>query len=190
MPETYQSVLDVIGKVLMALALVTGAIAILDWAIRTRRINPFSPVARFFRRWIDPLLKPLETMIVRRGGQPANAPFIAFMIIVVVGIVMMQLLRVIFGLVMQMSVGMSSPRMFTLMLIAWTLRFLTFALLVRVVSSWLPVSPYSKWIRWSYVSTDWLVGPIRRVLPPFGAIDFSPLVAYLILIIAGRVIGV
>jgi YggT family protein len=91
---------------------------------------------------------------------------------------------------MQMSVGMSSPRMFTLMLISWTLRFLTFALLVRVISSWLPVSPYSKWIRWSYVSTEWIISPIRRVLPPFGAIDFSPLVAYLILIVAGRIIGV
>lgn len=190
MPGTYQTVLDIIGKVFLVLALLVGTVCIIDWLIRTRRINPFSPIARFFRRWIDPMMKPLETMIVKRGGQPANAPFIAFMVIVVAGIIVIQLLRVVFGLAMQVSVGMSSPRMFMLMLISWTLRFLTFALLVRVISSWLPVSPFSKWIRWSYVSTEWLIAPIRRVIPTFGAIDFSPLVAYLILIVAGRILGV
>jgi YggT family protein len=29
--------------------------------------------------------------------------------------------------------------------------------------------------------TDWIIEPIRRVLPPFGMIDFSPLVAWLVL---------
>jgi YggT family protein len=32
--------------------------------------------------------------------------------------------------------------------------------------------------------TEWLVGPIRRVLPPTGMIDFSPLVAWLVLLLA------
>jgi hypothetical protein len=39
------------------------------------------------------------------------------------------------------------------------------ALIVRVLSTWLPVSPYSKWIRWSYVLTDWLINPLRRLIP-------------------------
>jgi YggT family protein len=29
--------------------------------------------------------------------------------------------------------------------------------------------------------TDWLIEPIRRILPPLGMIDFSPLVAWLVL---------
>jgi YggT family protein len=43
------------------------------------------------------------------------------------------------------------------------------------------MSPYSPWIRWSYVMTEWMLAPIRRLLPPFGAIDASPLVAFLLL---------
>ena len=31
------------------------------------------------------------------------------------------------------------------------------------------------------VLTDWLIEPIRRILPPVGMIDFSPLVAWLLL---------
>ena len=76
------------------------------------------------------------------------------------------------------------------MVVGWALDFLTFALLVRVVSSWLPVSPYSKWIRWSYVSTEWILAPLRRVIPACGGIDITPIVAYLILRVGGSILGV
>jgi uncharacterized protein YggT (Ycf19 family) len=33
------------------------------------------------------------------------------------------------------------------------------------------------------VLTDWLIEPIRRILPPFGMFDFSPMVAWLVLYI-------
>ena len=29
--------------------------------------------------------------------------------------------------------------------------------------------------------TNWIIDPIRRILPPLGLIDFSPLVAWLLL---------
>jgi YggT family protein len=58
------------------------------------------------------------------------------------------------------------------------------ALLVRVIASWLGVSPYSKWIRPFAVLTDWLLEPLRRVLPPMGPLDLSPMVAYFLLWIA------
>jgi YggT family protein len=38
------------------------------------------------------------------------------------------------------------------------------------------------------VLTDWILEPLRRVLPPFGPLDLSPLVAYFILWIAERVV--
>jgi YggT family protein len=183
--SSLQTTLDVASRGLLILALVAGAICIVDWAIRTRRINPFNPVSRFFRRWIDPMLKPIETMIVRRGGLPQQAPFFAFMAVVVAGIITIQLLRVIGGLLAQLSAGLTSPQRFVMMLLSWIIQFLSIALLVRVISSWLPVSPYSKWIRWSYVSTEWLIAPIRRVVPPLGQIDASPLIAYFILWFAG-----
>ena len=47
-------------------------IAVLDWAVRTRRVNPFSVVARFCRRVIDPMLAPIESRVVRAGGIPTQ----------------------------------------------------------------------------------------------------------------------
>ena len=190
MPGIYATILDVVSRVLLGLAMAAGVICLIDWAIRTRRIRPYSWLARFFRRWVDPLLKPIETMIVRRGGMPQHAPFYAFMAVIVGGIGLLYLLRFVFGLILQLQVGLSSPTRFGWLLVGWGLNFLTLALIVRVISSWLPVSPYSKWIRWSYVSTEWFMAPLRRVIPPFGQIDLTPLVAYFLIRIVGGILGV
>src|SRR5207244_12533969 len=55
------------------------------------------------------------------------------------------------------------------------------ALLLRVIGSWFGLFRYSRWMRPAYAVTDWLVEPIRRLLPPMGALDWSPLVAWLVL---------
>ena len=60
-------------------------------------------------------------------------------------------------------------------------RLTRLALLVRVISSWFGISPYRPWMRPVMALTDWLIEPIRRILPPLGMIDFSPLVAWLAL---------
>jgi uncharacterized protein YggT (Ycf19 family) len=40
------------------------------------------------------------------------------------------------------------------------------------------------------VSTEWFMAPLRRIIPPFGQIDFSPIVAYILIRIAAWVLGV
>jgi YggT family protein len=58
---------------------------------------------------------------------------------------------------------------------------LFFAIVVRVVASWLGRFRYTWWLRPAYWLTDWIVEPIRRLLPATGPIDLSPLVALLAL---------
>jgi YggT family protein len=190
MPPTYQAFLDIASRILLGLALFTGAVCIMDWAIRARHISPFSPVSRFFRRFVDPLLKPMETVIVRRGGMPQQAPFYAFMFVIVGGLGLLYLLRFAVALALRIQIGLSSPAQFSLMVLGWAFDFLILALFVRVISSYLPISPFSKWVRWSHVSTEWFMGPLRRVIPPFGQIDFSPIVAYILIRVVAGIVGV
>lgn len=57
-------------------------------------------------------------------------------------------------------------------------------LILRVLISWMRLDPYTNPIaRFLYTVTEPLLEPIRSVLPPTGMMDFSPMVA-LILIIA------
>jgi YggT family protein len=71
-------------------------------------------------------------------------------------------------------------------------RFLWLAILVRVILSWLPmagvhVDMYHPLIRWLYQITDPILDPIRR-FSTFGMIDFSPIVALILLEIIERVL--
>ncbi|HXV15459.1 MAG TPA: YggT family protein, partial [Gemmatimonadaceae bacterium] len=67
------------------------------------------------------------------------------------------------------------------LLVAWTFDFIRIAILVRVVSSWLPISPYSGWIRWSYVVSEPILKPLRQVIPAMGPIDITPIIAYFLI---------
>ena len=74
--------------------------------------------------------------------------------------------------------------------VSWVISLLTLALFVRVISSWFPVSPYSRWIRWSYVTTDWMIRPLQQVIPRLGMFDITPIVAWLLLrLIGGFILG-
>jgi YggT family protein len=71
-------------------------------------------------------------------------------------------------------------------------RFLWLAILARVIISWLPmagvrVDMYHPLIRWLYRITDPILDPIRR-FTTFGMIDFSPIVALILLEIIQRVL--
>ena len=39
-----------------------------------------------------------------------------------------------------------------------------------------------------YLATEWMLAPLRRILPPFGMMDFSPLVAWFALSILRKMI--
>jgi YggT family protein len=65
--------------------------------------------------------------------------------------------------------------------VSWTFTILKLALVVRVISSWLPVSPYSAWVRWSYLLSEPILAPLRRIVPAFSGIDFTPILAYFLL---------
>jgi YggT family protein len=49
------------------------------------------------------------------------------------------------------------------------------------VASWFGAFRYARWTRPVYWLTDWIVTPIRRLMPPIGMLDVSPLVAWLAL---------
>jgi YggT family protein len=179
--NAYASFVQIVRQVLFWVALVVAIIALLDWLVRTRRVQPFGAIARFCRRYVDQLLRPVERRIVRSGGQPASAPWWSLVVVVVGGLLLIALLEFLGRFFLQLFWGVSSPGRFGLLLVSWTFAVLRIALIVRVISSWFQLSPYSRWIRWSYVLTEWMLAPLRRIIPTFGPVDVTPIVAFLLL---------
>lgn len=168
---------------------VFAGLCAVDWAVRTRRISPFNPVARFFRSTVDPVIAPVERRVIRAGGTPAAAPWWALVAAVVGAILLVSLLGFIRSQVIVATYAMSAgPAGLYRMAVSWTVAFLRLALLVRVLSSWFPVSPFSWWVRWSYGATEWMLRPLRSVIPTLGAFDITPIVAYFALGLVGRLL--
>ena len=186
------TVIAVARVVLLAAAVVVTAVCIMDWAVRTRRISPFSGVARFFRGSIDPLMAPIEQRIVRGGGIPSNAPWWALAAVVVGGILFIWLLGFIRGQAESIAFAAASgPRGILRLVVGWVFGVLQIALFARVIMSWFRFSPSSWWVRWSYALTEPFLRPLRQLIPPIGGmLDLTPLVAYFVLsLLSGWIVG-
>ena len=175
-------VIDVLRTVLLSIALVFGAICVLDWAVRIRKISPFTAIARFCRSTVDPLIVPIERRVVRAGGTPAAAPLWALAAVVVGGILLLTFLDFIrLEVARSIIASQSGPGGIFHLLVSWTFTILKVALLVRVISSWLPISSYSVWVRWSYLLSEPIRAPMRRIVPNLGGLDITPILAYFLL---------
>ena len=176
------AVIQILRTALLSVAVVFGVICVLDWAVRTRKISPFNAVARFCRSTVDPIIAPIERRIVRAGGTPASAPLWALAAVVIGGILLLTLIDILRLEVVRSIIAsdQGSAGIFRL-LVSWTFTILKVALVVRVISSWLPISPYSLWVRWSYQLSDPILNPLRRIVPVLGGLDITPIVAYILL---------
>ena len=174
---------------LFSIAVVFGAICVLDWAVRTRKISPFNAIARFCRSTIDPFISPIERKVVRAGGTPASAPLWALAGVVIGGILLLTLLDVIkLEVIRSIVASQEGAAGIFHLLVGWTFTILRLAIIVRVISSWLPISPYSVWVRWSYLLSEPILAPLRRVVPSLGGIDITPILAYFLLSIVESVL--
>lgn len=164
----------------IAMALFAAA----DWAVRTRRISPFSGIARFTRSRIDPRLAGIERQVVRAGGHPSATPWWGLVAYIVVASLVIAALDMLVGLLRDAAMATTLGGAGVLaLLVRWAFSFLRFALLVRVLSSWFPRFAESPWIRWTHPVTEWLLRPLRRIIPNIGMIDITPIVAYFILVL-------
>jgi YggT family protein len=175
-------VLGVVKIALLVLVAILALFCIIDWAVRTRRVNLFGGIARFARTKIDPVLAPIERRVVAAGGVPTSAPLWALAAVVIGGILIVSLLNFISAELYQMMYAAESgPAGIFRLIVSWLFDFVRIAILVRVISSWLPISPYSIWVRWSYVVSEPILRPLRHVIPSLGMIDITPIIAYFLI---------
>jgi len=176
------AVIQILRTALLSIAVVFGAICVLDWAVRTRKISPFNAVARFCRSTVDPIISPIERKVVRAGGTPAAAPLWALVVVVIGGILLLTLVDMVrLEVVRSMLAAQEGTAGIFHLLVSWTFWILKAAIVVRVISSWLPISPYSPWVRWSYQLSEPILAPFRRIIPNLGGLDISPIVTFILL---------
>lgn len=182
-----------VARLVVVVALVyASVVALTHWAVRRRKIGPFGAWPRLVRRVSDPVLLPLERRVIRFGGSPQDAPLWLVGIVILGGLILLSLVNWLVGLVGTLgSMAYATPRDWIRVLVSWAFSVVMLAIFVRVIASWFGVSEFRPWMRPLVFISDWIIQPIRRLLPGTGMIDFSPMVAWLVLwVLRGFVLNI
>jgi YggT family protein len=74
-------------------------------------------------------------------------------------------------------------------IISATITVLTIAIIIRALLSWFPnVDPRNPLVEFIITITEPILAPIRAVMPRMGMIDFTPMIAIIVLQVINRVV--
>ncbi len=76
---------------------------------------------------------------------------------------------------------MNDPIYLLINIINAILTFLTFAIIIRAVLSWIQPHPHNFLIRLLHKVTDPILNPLNRIIPPIAGLDITPMVAIVII---------
>lgn len=173
------TILGITRPAVFGIGVIAALGASVSWAVRTRKVSPFSGFARFIRSSVDPwLVAPMERRLLRAGGTPYAAPWWALAAVILGGLLLITAVEFIRNSLATLFFASQSGMSLAAVLVQWTFSILRIALFARVIASWIGGGPYSKWWRWSFVLTEWFLAPLRNVIPTIGMIDITVIVAY------------
>ena len=146
-------------------------------------LNPFGWMSRTIRRLTDGLVVPVRGGLRNFGIDPKFAPLVAILLVILLGFFVLQLVGTIFTTIA--GVLDSAQRGAIVAVLGFILYGLIsiyiLLIIIRIVFSWGMVSYTNRVMRLLVDATEPLLGPLRRIIPPLGWMDISPIVAFLIL---------
>ncbi|HOE68450.1 MAG TPA: YggT family protein [Candidatus Omnitrophota bacterium] len=74
------------------------------------------------------------------------------------------------------------------MLVNGITTILYWMLFARIIISWFPVDPYSSVVQFLMQVTDPILEPLRKIPIRIGPMDFSPILAFILLVFVNRVL--
>ncbi len=146
-------------------------------------LNPFSRPVIFMRRLSDPLVNPVRRSLIQFGFGPNITPLVVILISVLLGWFVLQLAQSILFTFAGVVASIQSARVIAVVgyLLYGFLSIYMLLITIRIIFSWGNVSYSNRVMRFLVNATDPLLVPLRRLVPPLGVFDLSPLVALLIL---------
>jgi YggT family protein len=145
-------------------------------------VNPFGWAARTVRSMTDPLVNPVRRGLVRVGLDAKLAPLVTILIAILLGYIAVQLVKALMftlnGVVVSLIIG--SIFNFIGFILFGLLAVFSLLIFMRIVFSW-GVSSISPFLRFLIRVTEPVLGPFRRIIPPLGMFDISPMVVLLLI---------
>lgn len=140
------------------------------------RADFYNPVSQFVVKATNPPLKPLRKIIPGYGGVDVAA------LVLVIALVIGKILAIQFISAGVVSVAPLYFLLFALKEIArLMLGYIFWSILARVILSWVAPDPYNPIVRIVTQITEPVMAPARKLLPPMGGFDLSPIIVLLLI---------
>jgi len=182
----YVVVTAIVGVILLILARVV---------VNYADMNPFSRTAITIRQFSDPLLTPVRRILMSYGLDQKLAPFVTILIAILIGWLLLELVGSVVFTMRGVITSLQRGALVSLVgyLLFGVLAVYSMMIVTRIILGW-GMSYGNRMMRFLVRVTEPILGPFRRLIPPLGMFDISPIIVLLILqlfqrAIAGTLIG-
>ena len=153
-------------------------------------LNPFSRPVLAVRRLTDPFVNPVRRALLGFGFSPNLAPLFVVLVAILLGYFASAFIGTVLGTTFGVIVSAQTGRPVSLVghLILGLLAFYSLAIFMRILLSWF-VSPMNRLLHFLIRVTEPILGPARRIIPPLGMFDISPIVVLLLLDLLQKAVG-
>jgi YggT family protein len=169
---------SIFTMIVNAVASILAGVLLLRFWMQVVRVRPPQSVGQFVYQLSDWLVLPLRRLMP--GGRHDWASLVGAFLIVLLSIIAILGWQTNFDFKLIFLVSLE--RFFE-----WICYGFMATLILEAVFSWVnPHAPLAPFVR---ALNDPLLRPLRRIIPPLGGVDLSPLVLLILLQIAVRVVG-
>jgi YggT family protein len=146
-------------------------------------LNPFGWASRTLRRLSDGFVTPVRGSLRQVGIDPKFAPLVVILVSILLGYFVLQLVGTIATTVDGVISSARSGAMVAVIgfILYGLISIYILLIFMRIIFSWGMVSYTNRVMRFLVDTTEPLLAPLRRMIPPLGRMDISPIVAFLIL---------
>ena len=156
-------------------------VVILRFLFQLLRADFYNPISQFVVNITNPPLRFLRRFVPGMWGIDLSSVVLAFCI----ALIKIYLIAAISGISLPISAGI----LITIAeLLKTTVYIFMFVTIARAILSWFAQSHYHPLNRLLYSLSEPLLGPIRRILPPIGGLDLTPLALIILLTLVLKLI--
>lgn len=172
----------ILGPVIFLIDVLFGMyilLVMMRFLLQTVRGDFYNPITQVIVKLTNPPLKPLRRIIPGWGGLD-NASLVLLVTLQTVSLLLIGLLAGSF------NDGLSVPGLVmavTTKLVSLTLYVYLISIIIIVILSWVSPGTHNPLAAMLNSIIAPIIRPLRKLIPPFGGMDFSPLVATLFLYI-------
>lgn len=180
---------EVVWYAIATVILVIIALMLARLILNKADLNPFSRPVIMLRRWTDPLVNPMRRLVIQMGFGPNIAPLFVVLVALVLGYFASMFIGAVLDTALVLISGAQRGAPITIVggLLYGFIAVYMLLIFARILYSWF-ADPHSPLLHFLIRVTEPVLGPFRRVMPPVGMMDISPIVVMFLLDLLRRAV--